>query len=98
MVDGEIADEGWGIIASPLIHVSIHMEMDWIVSHCLLAHMLQLHPRNMNGLEAALHLRMIADESRSLLQRAQCIIHTTAHTVITMHEAKTANGCFECMQ
>lgn len=73
MVDGKIADEGRGPVSSLLIHVSIHMEMDRIVSHCLLAHVLQLHTRNMNCPEASLHLTTTTDQS--LLQRSGCLIN-----------------------
>lgn len=40
VVDGQIADRGGGIIASPLIHISVHVEVDGIVSQCLLPHVL----------------------------------------------------------
>lgn len=58
VVDGEIADRCRWVVTSFLIHVSVHMEMDRVVSHCLLAHVLQLHPRYMNYPEAPLHLIM----------------------------------------
>lgn len=68
VVDGQIADRSWWVIASPLIYISIHMKMNWIVSHCLLAHVLQLHPRYMNCPEASFHLIMTVHTFYSLLQ------------------------------
>lgn len=57
-MDGQIRDgRGW-VIASSFIHVSIHMEMNWIVAQCLLAHVLELHSWNMHCLKAPLHLEM----------------------------------------
>ena len=62
VVNGQITDRCWGAVASLLIHVSIHVKMDWIVTHCLLAHVLEFHARYMNSAEALLHLIMMADK------------------------------------
>ena len=94
VVDGQIADGGRGVVASPLIHVSVHMEMDWIVSHRLLAHVLQLHPRDMNRPEAPLHLMMTADTFQSLLQGEQ-VVHRSNNEVQSLNAGKQANGCNE---
>lgn len=59
VMDGQIRDGGGWVIPSSFIHISIHMKMYWIVAQCLLAHVMQLHPWNMNCLKAALHLKMI---------------------------------------
>lgn len=68
VVDGQTVDRGGGIIASSLIHISVHVEVDWIVSQCLLPHVLQLHPRYMDCPEAPLHLIMTADTFQMLLE------------------------------
>lgn len=58
VVDGHITDRGWWAVPSSLIHISIHVEMNWVVTHCLLAHVQELHPRYMNRPEPPLHLDM----------------------------------------
>ena len=56
VVDGQIADGGGGIVASLLVHVSVHMEVDRVVTHRLLTHVLQLYTGHMHRLKATLHL------------------------------------------
>lgn len=41
VVDGAFLHIRWGVVASFLIHISCHMEMNWVMPHCLLAHVLQ---------------------------------------------------------
>lgn len=41
VVDGDILHVRWRVVASFLVHVSSHMEVNGIVPHCLLAHVFQ---------------------------------------------------------
>lgn len=41
VVDGDILHVRWRIVASFFIHISSHMEMNWVMSHCLLSHVFQ---------------------------------------------------------
>ncbi len=58
-VDGEAAGEGvmygksvhvsWLLVASPLIHIPAHVEVEWVVAFLtLLTHVLQLHMGQMH--------------------------------------------------
>lgn len=60
VMDGQAGDGGRGVVASSLIYVAVHVEVDRIVSQRLLPHVLQLHPRHVHGPEAALHLKTTA--------------------------------------
>lgn len=62
VVDGQLAHRSGGVVAALLIHVSIHVEVDGIVSHGLLAHVLQLQPRYMHRSKAVLHLNVPKEE------------------------------------
>lgn len=56
VVNGQITDKGGGVVASLLIHIPIHMKVDRVVTHGLLAHVQQLHPRHVDSPVASLHL------------------------------------------
>lgn len=56
VVNGQITDKGGGVVASLLIHIPIHMKVDRVVAHGLLAHVQQLHPRHVDSPVASLHL------------------------------------------
>lgn len=64
VVDGHVTDIGWRAVPSSLIHISIHVEMNGVVTHSLLAHVLELHPGYMNRPEPPLHLDRIEEMTR----------------------------------
>lgn len=64
MVNGQISDVGGRVVAPPLVHISVHMEVNRVMSHRLLAHVLQLYPRDMDGPETPFNL-VTADTTES---------------------------------
>ena len=56
MVDGDILHVRWRVVASFLIHISSHMEVNWVMSHCLLAHVFQFQTFNMCSLKIKTNL------------------------------------------
>lgn len=56
VVNGDPLDVGGGIVAPLLIHVSIHVEVDGVMAHQLLPHVLHLHPINVDSLEPVFYL------------------------------------------
>lgn len=56
VVDGQVTYVGGWVVAPALVHVSIHVEVHWVVAHGLLAHVLKLHPLHVHGFESTLHL------------------------------------------
>lgn len=61
VVDGQAPDvRGW-VVASLLIHISRQVEVDWVLTHQLLPHVLQLHALQVCRLEPQ---RKLGEESR----------------------------------
>lgn len=49
VVDGKSIHVCWILVAPPLVHVPTHVKVKWVAAHyCLLAHVLQLHVRQMH--------------------------------------------------
>lgn len=65
-MDGEILDIRGRVVAPLFIHVSCQVEVDWVLTNQLLAHVLQLHALQVCGLESQCKLREQSPESEGV--------------------------------
>ena len=63
VVDGEILDIRGRVVASLFIHVACQVEVNWVLTNQLLAHVLQLHALQVCGLESQCKLGEQSPES-----------------------------------
>lgn len=71
VVDGGVLHIGWRVVASLLIHISSHMEMNGVMPHCLLAHVLQFQTFNVGSLKIKTNLenkRRAVKKDKNLLR------------------------------
>lgn len=71
VVDGGVLHVRWRVVASLLIHISSHMEMNWVMPHCLLAHVFQFQTFNVGSLKTKTNLentRTAVKKHKSLLR------------------------------
>lgn len=57
MMDGQVLHISRWVVASSLIHISIHVEMNRVVTHRLLSHVQELHPLDVHCFKTMLHLK-----------------------------------------
>lgn len=57
VMNGQVFHISWRVVASLLIHIPVHMEVDWVVTHGLLPHVFKLHPFHMHRAETSLRLK-----------------------------------------
>lgn len=87
VVDGHIFHISRWLVASLLIHVLSHVEVNWVVSQQLLAHMLQLHAFHVDRFESKSKL-----ESRDSLVKIwnesfrTCIFRQVKKYTATAHD------------
>lgn len=62
-MDGEVLDVRGRVVAAPLIHVPCQVEVDRVLTHQLLSHVLQLHALQMCGREPQCKLQEESRES-----------------------------------
>lgn len=74
VVDGEVPDGGGRVVASPAVQVPRQVEMDRVLAHQLLPHVLQLHALQVRRREPQCELRARAG-------RASEAAETRTHTV-----------------
>lgn len=63
VMDGEILDIRGRVVAPLFIHVACQVEVDWVLTNQLLAHVLQLHSLQVCGLESQCKLGEQSPES-----------------------------------
>jgi len=51
VVDGDILHICRRVVASFLVHISSHVEVNWVMPHCLLAHIFQFETFKMGSLK-----------------------------------------------
>lgn len=57
VMDGQVLHIGGWVVASSLIHISVHVEVHRVVTHRLLSHVHELHPLNVHCFKTMLHLK-----------------------------------------
>lgn len=57
VMDGQVLDIGGRVIASSLVHISVHVEVYRVVTQRLLSHVHELHPLDVHCFKTMLHLK-----------------------------------------